>query len=186
MSHGPDDCNAEMRELFFETSQELLQSLNDEALKLEKNSDDAECVRTIRRIVHTLKGDAAACGFRELSQTAHALEDALAPESTALRASVAEIAFTAADTFAAMLVPYQRNAEVPSSKSLQKMLHTATRDIDSEKSSEKSAPAMSSEPAIWNEYEQLAIQNASARGKHVFHIAAIIDPQCAMPIAARQ
>jgi two-component system chemotaxis sensor kinase CheA len=185
MTCGPDDRNAEMRELFFETSQELLQSLNDEALKLEKDPADLECVRSIRRIVHTLKGDAAACGFRELSQTAHALEDALAPESTPLNASVAEIAFTAADTFAAMLAAYQRDAELPSAESLQKMLHTATRGSDSEKSSEQHT-SISTGPAIWDEYEHLAIRNASARGKQVFHIAAIIDPQCAMPIAARQ
>src|SRR5437762_4266980 len=119
-----------MRELFFETSQELLQSLNDEALKLEKQPGDVEIVRSIRRIVHTLKGDAAACGFRELSQTAHALEDALALETAPLCASIADVAFTAADTFAAMLGAYQRDAEVPSAESLQKMLHTAARSSD--------------------------------------------------------
>ena len=185
MTAGPDDRNVEMRELFFETSQELLQSLNDEALKLEQNPSDLECVRSIRRIVHTLKGDAAACGFRELSQTAHALEDALALESIPLSASIAEIAFTAADTFAAMIAAYQHNADVPSSESLQKMLHTAMQGSDAEKSSEQ-RPSTSTGPASWNEYEQLAIQNACARGKQVFHLAAIIDPQCAMPIAARQ
>ena len=34
----PDERGAELRELFFETSQELLQALNEEALKLEKTS----------------------------------------------------------------------------------------------------------------------------------------------------
>ena len=67
MINPPDERGAEMRELFFETSQELLQALNEETLKLEKNPGDAETIRTIRRVVHTLKGDAAACGFRELS-----------------------------------------------------------------------------------------------------------------------
>jgi len=58
-----DERGAEMRELFFETAQELLQSLNEEALKLERNPTDGELVRSIRRIIHTMKGDAAACGF---------------------------------------------------------------------------------------------------------------------------
>ena len=53
-----------MRELFFESAQELLQSLNEQALQLEKRPGDAEIMRSIRRTVHTLKGDAAACGFR--------------------------------------------------------------------------------------------------------------------------
>ena len=70
MTRASDDRGAEMRELFFETTQELLQSLNDDALRLEKAPQDKEVVRSIRRTVHTLKGDAAACGFHELSDLA--------------------------------------------------------------------------------------------------------------------
>ena len=83
MTNFSDERGAELRELFFETAQELLQALNDEALKLEKNPNDTETVRSIRRVVHTLKGDAAACGFRELSELAHEFEDALAVETAA-------------------------------------------------------------------------------------------------------
>ena len=36
MTNSPDERGLELRELFFETSQELLQALNEEALKLEK------------------------------------------------------------------------------------------------------------------------------------------------------
>ena len=87
MTQFPDERAAEMLELFFESAQELLQTLNEEALKLEKRPGDAELVRGIRRIVHTLKGDAAACSFRELSNAAHDLEDALALESASSHGS---------------------------------------------------------------------------------------------------
>ena len=60
MSQFADERAAELKQLFFETALELLQSLNDETLKLEKRPGDLETVRTIRRIVHTLKGDSAA------------------------------------------------------------------------------------------------------------------------------
>ena len=80
MSYFSEDRMAEMRQFFFETAQELLQALNEEALQLERTPTDAEIVSSIRRTVHTLKGDSAACGFRELSEIAHTLEDALAPE----------------------------------------------------------------------------------------------------------
>ena len=86
-----DERGAEMRELFFETAQELLQSLNEDALKLERDPADAELVRSIRRSVHTIKGDAAACGFRELSNAAHELEDVLALESASSFGSLAEV-----------------------------------------------------------------------------------------------
>ena len=54
------DPGAEMRELFFETSQELLQSLNDDGLKLERSPEDIEVVRSIRRTVHISLGTATA------------------------------------------------------------------------------------------------------------------------------
>src|SRR5262249_5820315 len=103
LSQSPDERMAELRELFFESAQELLQVLNDEALKLEKSPDDAEVVRSIRRMVHTLKGDSAACGYRELSELAHEMEDALALGNVSVDLPLAEVAFTAADVFGAML-----------------------------------------------------------------------------------
>ena len=107
MSVPPEDRGLELRELFFETAHELLQVLNEEALKLEKSPGDAEVMRSIRRVVHTLKGDAAACGFHELSELAHELEDALALENPAIAALVAETVFPAADLFAAMLAAHR-------------------------------------------------------------------------------
>jgi two-component system, chemotaxis family, sensor kinase CheA len=185
MTQFSDERGAEMRELFFETAQEQLQSLNEEALKLERNPDDPELVRSIRRIVHTIKGDAAACGFRELSNAAHELEDALALESASSHGSLAEIAFTAADTFGAMLAAYRRKGKLPSSAPLAKMIRELTQQPKGKKGSKKAAKA-AVVPAAWTEYEKLAIPNAVARGKNVYHITTAIDPHCAMPIAARQ
>ena len=185
MTHLPDERGAEMRELFFETAQEQLQSLNEDALKLEKHPADAELVRSIRRIVHTLKGDAAACGFRELSNAAHELEDALALESASSHGSLAEVAFTAADTFGAMLAAYRRKGKLPSSAPLGKMIRELSQQPKTKKRSKKAAP-VAAVPAAWTEYEKLAIQNALSRGKNVYHVTAEIDPHCAMPVAARQ
>src|SRR5258707_14066992 len=107
MTNAPDDRGAELREPFFETSQELLQALNEEALKLEKKPGDEEIVRVIRRTVHTLKGDSAACGLRELTELAHQFEEALSREGAATQAAVAEIAFGAADGFLEMIAAYR-------------------------------------------------------------------------------
>lgn len=59
----PDDRASELRELFFESATELLQTLNEEGLELEKRPQDEEILRCVRRTVHTLKGDSAACGY---------------------------------------------------------------------------------------------------------------------------
>jgi two-component system chemotaxis sensor kinase CheA len=185
VSHFSDERGAELRELFFETAQELLQGLNDEALKLEKNPNDAETVRSIRRIVHTLKGDAAACGFRELSELAHEFEDALAVESSASLTSLAEVAFAAADIFSDMLACYRSKAKLPSADDLRKSIR-ALADAPQATKSRKKKSAAPGAATVWTEYEKLALQSAFTQGKRVFHVTAHIDPLCAMPIAARQ
>jgi two-component system chemotaxis sensor kinase CheA len=209
VTESPDERGAELRELFFETSQELLQALNDEALKLEKKPGDEEIVRVIRRTVHTLKGDSAACGLRELSELAHQFEDALSLEGTATQAAVAEIAFAAADVFAGMIAAYRSNGKMPSSKALSKKIADLTAAPAPEKektrrtkktaskSSLKTTTAKTAEAkaaptsakvvaAQWTEYEKLAMTQAQASGQDVFHVVVKIDPHCAMPIAGRQ
>src|SRR6266700_2706968 len=126
MTNSPDERGLELRELFFETSQELLQALNEEALKLEKKPGDEEIVRVIRRTVHTLKGDSAACGLRELSELAHQFEDALSIEGAATQAAVAEIAFATADVFVDVISAYRSGGKMPSTKSLGKKIQDLT------------------------------------------------------------
>jgi two-component system, chemotaxis family, sensor kinase CheA len=126
MTQIPDERGMELRDLFFETSQELLQALNEEALKLEKTPGDSEIVRGIRRTVHTLKGDSAACGLRELSELAHQFEDALSLEAAATQTAVAEIAFSAADVFTEMIAAYRSGGRLPSTKQLSKRIQDLT------------------------------------------------------------
>jgi two-component system chemotaxis sensor kinase CheA len=186
LSHSSDDRNAELRELFFESAQELLQALNEEALKLEKKPGDGEAVRSIRRVVHTLKGDAAACGYRELSELAHEFEDVLALETGApAHGEIAEVALAAADVFAAMLAAYRRKKKVPSAEGLCARIHKLAEQ-PAQKTRRKKAARASSLHFAWSEYERLAISNALSQGKNVFQVAAQIDPECAMPVAARQ
>jgi two-component system, chemotaxis family, sensor kinase CheA len=178
-----DERNSELQGLFFESAQELLQSLNEEALKLEKHPGDTETVRSIRRIVHTLKGDAAACGFHDLSNTAHELEDALALPSLSSPGKLAEIAFRAADTFGAMIAAYRAQKKPPSAEPLRRMIEAFSETSKTRKRSrKKQSPAR----AIWSEYERMAIENAHASGKRVYFIDAEIDSHCAMPRAAAQ
>ena len=190
MMHPSDERGLELRELFFETSQELLQALNDEALKLEKNPGDEEIVRSIRRTVHTLKGDSAACGLRELSELAHQFEDALSLEGWASHAAVAEIAFAAADVFTEMITAYHKDAKLPSTKALSRKIQDLTAAPKSGKAKKGTKvagkAAKTSKNDLWTEYETVAMNKAQAGGLAVYHVVVKIDPHCAMPIAGRQ
>jgi two-component system chemotaxis sensor kinase CheA len=188
VTNPPDERGAELRELFFETSQELLQALNEETLKLEKTPGDEEIVRTIRRTVHTLKGDSAACGLRELSELAHLFEDALSLEAAACHGALAEIAFSAADVFAEMLASYHGGSPMPDAEPLRKRISelTAAPAAKKSRSRKKSAAAAPKSGNDWTEAEKRALAQAQTAGLAVWDVAVKIDPLCSMPIAARQ
>ncbi len=194
MTDSLDERGAELRELFFETSQELLQALNEESLKLEKNPGDEEIVRSIRRTVHTLKGDSAACGLRELSELAHQFEDALSLETAAAHGALAEIAFAAADVFAAMLAAYHGGGAIPATDALLKRINELTsapaakKVRRNKKSGEVGAKSGkdSGKNKDWTDSEKRAMAAAQAAGLALYDVAVKIDPHCTMPIAGRQ
>jgi two-component system chemotaxis sensor kinase CheA len=186
VSRVPEDRNPELRALFFESANELLQSLNDAGLDLEANPSDEEVIRRVRRAVHTLKGDSAACGFHKLSELAHELEDVLSPQiGRSFGSRLADVVLVAADNFGAMLSAYQRNAEPPEADSLHAMIRNL---IHGTASSEPGTPAAGGIDAHfqWTEYEQLMISEAVHRGETVYNVALRIDRASSMHAAAFQ
>ncbi len=186
MSRPPEDRGGELRVLFFESANELLLSLNEAGLELESHSADEEAIRRVRRVVHTLKGDSAACGFHKLSELAHELEDVLTPQVARSRgAALAELVLAAADCFGAMLAAYQRKAALPAVDALQAMIR---RLLELPSLQEETAPLLPQLPAsfAWTEYEQLMISEAVHRGETVYNIALRIDPNSSMRAAAFQ
>jgi two-component system chemotaxis sensor kinase CheA len=177
----PDDRASELRELFFESATELLQTLNDEGLELEKRPEDEEVLRQVRRTVHTLKGDSAACGYTELSELAHALEDVLRPEiATRSKNALAEVVLIAADTFSSMLSAYRGNLQPPAGEELKQQIISLTRKPASNVRYKLQARF------IWSEYEQIVVADALGRGETVYNVAFSIEPQCPMRSAAMQ
>jgi len=186
MSQFSDERGAELRELFFDTAQELLPTINEDALQLENSPQDREIIRRLRRTVHTLKGDAAAAGFPELSELAHLLEDALAFEGASGNVSLAEVGFTAADVFGAMLVAYRQQSPLPDPSPVKRLVENLASEAKAAARNHEKTAAPSCPEVRWTEYERLAAEAARAEGKKILHISATIDPLCAMPIAARQ
>ncbi len=186
MSFTPEDRGAELRALFFESANELLQSLNESGLELEARPADEEVIRSVRRVVHTLKGDSAACGFTKLSEIAHELEDVLTQQTGKSHgAKFAEIVLVAADTFEAMLSAYQRDAEPPSVDALRVMIRQL---LHAPASSAVVTGSVTVSPVQfdWSEYEQLMVSEAIHRGETVFNVALRVDQSSGMRAAAFQ
>jgi len=114
VNYLPDDRAAELRAFFFESASEVLQSLNEAGLELEARPADEEVLRRVRRAVHTLKGDSAACGFTAISEFAHEIEDVLTPEvAEAHGVRLAEVVLAAADAFDELLKACQHQTKPP-------------------------------------------------------------------------
>lgn len=181
MNFFSDERAAEMRELFFESAAELLQLLNDEGLKLEKNPLDKQVLREVRRAVHTLKGDSAACGYQELSELAHLLEDALTAEVAAqAEAALADVVLIAADTFSSMLSAFREGMQPPDGEELKRQISNVTRPAN------VASPAKLHARFEWTEYEQMEINKALEAGESAYCVALAIDPHCPMRPAAIQ
>jgi two-component system chemotaxis sensor kinase CheA len=180
-----DDRASELKDLFFESATELIQALNEDGLELEKRRGDGEIVRKVRRSVHTLKGDSAACGYQELSSLAHILEDALTPELAQRQGgALAELVLNAADAFQSMLVAYRNGSEVPDGTALRYQIDEL---VSAEKLNEPAKPAVNDAAAFqWSEYQQVVVADALKRGLKVWQVCADLDPLCSVPAAALQ
>lgn len=180
MTFFPDERAAELRDLFFESAAEILQAMNEAGLALEERPGDKECLRSVRRAVHTLKGDSAACGFRELSELAHELEDVLTPELVLQHAGlIPEVVLAAADTFHEMLAAYRNNLQPPAGGALREHIQRLlTKPLAQ---SQKAAREATFE---WTEYERLMIAEAFRRNEHVYHVALHLDSDSLLPAAA--
>ena len=181
MSSHSGEHASELRALFFQGAQELLQALNEQGLALEHDPTNAEAVGEVRRIVHTLKGDSAACGFAALSDLAHELEDVLAPEIAAVNsAALPEVVLSAADMFDAMCAAYRADLEPPNGDPLRALIwKMAQQPAAGTRLPNELKPSFS-----WTEYERLAISEAAGRGLRVYQIAAAVGSDCPMRAAA--
>lgn len=182
MSFFSDERAAELREIFFESAADLVQTMNEAGLALEERPGDKESIRRVRRAIHTLKGDSAACGFRELSELAHELEDVLTPELVASKnAALPEVILSAADTFHAMLAAYRGNLQPPAGGALREHIFRLLN---------KTAPGRQSAKLEarfeWTEYERLLIAEEIRKGERVFCVGLKIDPENQMPALAFQ
>jgi two-component system, chemotaxis family, sensor kinase CheA len=187
LSFLPEDRGSELRALFFESAAELLQVINEAGLELEKRPADEDLIRSVRRAVHTLKGDSAACGFQKLSEIAHELEDILSLQiSQTHGAKLAEVVLTAVDTFESMLGAYQKLVEPPSTDPLRALIHGLLQTPGQALTGRESTGSQVRAAFAWSEYEQLMISEALLRGDNVYNVGLRIDPKSLMRAAAFQ
>ncbi|HDR7685594.1 MULTISPECIES: chemotaxis protein CheA [Bacillus cereus group] len=128
--------------IFFEESEEHLQSLNENVLTLEQNPADMDVVGEIFRSAHTFKGMSASMEFAEMADLTHKMEnvlDEIRHGNIVVNADIIDVIFECIDNLEKMVADVQQggmgNIDVVSTKQkLEALLHgnvvTPTQHIE--------------------------------------------------------
>ncbi|PGC94200.1 chemotaxis protein CheA [Bacillus toyonensis] len=117
--------------IFFEESEEHLQSLNENVLTLEQNPADMDVVGEIFRSAHTFKGMSASMEFAEMADLTHKMEnvlDEIRHGNIVVNADIIDVIFECIDNLEKMVADVQQggmgNIDVVSTKQkLEVLLH---------------------------------------------------------------
>lgn len=71
------DLSPEDLKVFLQEADEQLELLDEDFIRLEKESDNAELMQEIFRAAHTLKGSSGMIGYRKMAELTHNMEDLL-------------------------------------------------------------------------------------------------------------
>lgn len=153
----------ELRAMFFEQATEVIDSLAELILRVERDPSDAEALRTIRRAVHTLKGDSTAFGFGELTSLAHKYEDALDKvrqgDGIASRALI-DLLLGGADALAAIVAHYREDSPLPETSELVRALASLDKGEEAPRKEPTHEPSALLAP-ILGEAQHLAAETGS-------------------------
>ncbi|HDR4737682.1 TPA: chemotaxis protein CheA [Bacillus cereus] len=97
--------------IFFEESEEHLQSLNENVLTLEQNPTDMDVVGEIFRSAHTFKGMSASMEFTEMADLTHKMEnvlDEIRQGNIVVNAEIIDVIFECIDNLEKMVADVQQ------------------------------------------------------------------------------
>lgn len=137
---------AKLRAVFIGESDGLLGRLEQALLVAEKDPKDAESIRTIFQVMHTLKGNAATMGFSRMAELAHRLEDVMEPIKDGKRSMTSEWAdflLHSLDLLRSLLREFQEGKDA-AGVDIQPTLAKIKTMLEGERSS---APSTPPEPA---------------------------------------
>nr|WP_227936762.1 chemotaxis protein CheA [Alkalihalobacillus deserti] len=186
--------NAEYLDIFLDESQEHLQSINDNLLKLEQAPDDLSIVGEVFRSAHTLKGMAATMGFEDLAHLTHNMEsvlDLIRNLKLEATSSVLDVVFLAIDDLEAMVTDIATGGEGKRDVShvvsqLELIEQGETPNTSKEELEKMIQQGESNEQLVekYDEFERTVLEQSFEQGYGAFQIKVTLDER-AMLKAAR-
>ncbi|QSZ26589.1 chemotaxis protein CheA [Aceticella autotrophica] len=178
--------NNQYLEMFLQESQEHIESLNNNLLDLEKNSNDKHIIDEIFRSAHTIKGMAATMGFGNMNKLSHKMEDLLQDirnNTIEVTDNVMEILFKCVDTLSEMVdLITEKGDDTLNVEDLINLLDNINSDKNEIAATNIKVTPTETEQDI-NIYEKDIIEEALKQGYKSFRIKIVIDKSCIMKSA---
>ncbi|MQR96502.1 chemotaxis protein CheA [Fictibacillus phosphorivorans] len=173
-------------DIFIEESKEHLQSINQQALLLEKSPGELSIVNEIFRSAHTLKGMSATMGYEDLANLTHCMEnvlDAIRNNKLEVSSSVLDVLFASLDHLEAMVVEISEGGSgkrdvtdtVKELEALEKGEITQTIQAESK----KEAGSLQD----YDQYEKQIIIQSKEQGFHAYELSISLREDCILKAA---
>jgi len=178
------------QDLFKSEAIEILQSLNNLLVKLEKNPSSVDILNEIFRMAHTLKGMAATMNYAEVVQLSHEMEnvlDALRGNPSKVNQEICGVLFEAFDVLSRLVA--QVGSSDPSSVSQADKLNDVIKQLSQ-------IPAIAPDPlkpqddvfaerrmVRINNDDRMLIAQAALEGIGTYITKIVLNKDCAMPEA---
>src|SRR5262245_19841529 len=183
---------AKLRAVFIGEADGLLTRLEQALLTAEKNPKDADALRTIFQVMHTLKGNAATMGFGRMAELAHHLEDVMEPIKEGKRSLTLEwvdFLLQSLDLLRTLLQQYQEGKESeaadirPTLARINTMLGAPAEPAHGSKE-KPSSTASAAQPSPKSPAETAAVQPpAPVKEKPKVTVGAVQEEAKALPTA---
>ncbi len=166
---------AELKKVFYSQAYEIVEELQDALLKLEADPADDGVLKTVKRFVHTLKGDSNSIGLTSVGTLCHRMEDVLSSvmddNGHAVHEAL-ELLLTSVDTMHAML---SRSEETSDVRCPEELLLRINRFLGS---SRQSPEPLEQEQGL-SEYQALQVREALKEGFYIYRVDALFHAECA-------
>lgn len=175
------DDTTKYRELFFEETDEYLQTLNDCILELEEHPEEKGLLDEIFRAAHTLKGMAATMGYKTMTELTHSMENVFElfkNGSLKIRGEVITLIFSCLDKLSEIVEDLREDIEkeYDISELLEELEALSSGDTKKEKSDVEDFTTISENEL--DETLKMLINNGKERSYKAYTIAIRLDDKC--------
>ena len=174
--HLSKDEFEEIRKVYYSQAYDIVENLQELLLGLETNPGGGNALKTIKRHIHTLKGDSNSFGLISIGTLCHSIEDALLPLIDGSRSAeheVTDLLLYCVDTINRLLVESESGTNVTdireAKEKIDAFLNYNTGQLNIQDGSLQ---------APYTEYQELQIEAALKKELNIYRIEVVFHPLC--------